>query len=285
MYKPDIMKVLMLLIACFTIAFTRAQPVKFAIHFAHDVHTLDAENTNRLDSLAAALKQRPALPAITITGHCDSTGSNTYNMALSQRRINTVTALLKNRLGDSLVITAEAKGEYEPVADNGLDEGRMLNRRVEISYELPLKNIPFEEIPVARKEQPLEEAVKKSAVGQNIVLKNMNFYGGTHRLLPASQPILEELLQVLKENPALEIDIQGHICCVPGPEDGLDVETNTIDLSVQRAKSVYQYLVNMGIEAKRLSYRGYGHQFPLTQERTDNEQETNRRVEIRIVKK
>lgn len=284
MYKPATMKAVLVLLACFIFSFAKAQPVKFSVFFAHDVHTLDAENAKRLDSFAGSLQQQIHPLNLTITGHCDSTGNEAYNMALSQRRIRTVKGLLLNRLDNAPVISSLPKGENEPMADNGLEEGRMQNRRVDISYEVKEEIVKAEPAKPA-KDEPLKETVKKSTAGQKIVLKNMNFYGGMHRLLPSSEPILQELLQVMKDNPTLEIDIQGHICCVQGPDDGLDVETNTNDLSLQRAKVIYLYLTDLGIDPKRVSYRGYGHQYPLTQERTPDEQETNRRVEIRIVKK
>lgn len=284
LHKPAVMKILLLLLSCFIFSLSNAQPVKFSVFFAHNVYELDAENIKRLDSFAGSLQQQTTPLRLIITGHCDSTGNEAYNMALSERRIQTVKALLFLRLGDAPVISSSPKGENEPVADNGLEEGRMQNRRVDISYEVKNEIVKTEPAKPA-KDEPLTEAVKRSTTGQNIVLKNMNFYGGLHRLLPSSEPVLQELLQVMKDNPKLEIDIQGHICCVQGPEDGLDNETNTNDLSLQRAKVIYLYLTDMGIDPKRVSYRGYGHQYPITQERTPEEQETNRRVEIKIVKK
>jgi outer membrane protein OmpA-like peptidoglycan-associated protein len=92
-------------------------------------------------------------------------------------------------------------------------------------------------------------------------------------------PVLNELLAIMKENPTLEIEIQGHICCEFEP-DGQQEK-----LSVQRSKIVYLYLVKNGIESKRLSYHGFGHQFPITLERNEEERIQNRRVEIKITNK
>jgi len=123
-------------------------------------------------------------------------------------------------------------------------------------------------------------------VGSTIILQNLNFVGGKHILLHESVPIVLELVDVLKKNPSLEIEIQGHVCCAYGTEDGLDLETNTYDLSVNRARAVYQYLIDNGIEKKRLSYQGFAHKFPLVYpEDTEAKKTMNRRVEIKIIKK
>ena len=85
-------------------------------------------------------------------------------------------------------------------------------------------------------------------------------------------------------NPALEIEIQGHICCQPGPGDGYDLETGTYDLSLQRAKTVFNYLAAHGVAPARMRYTGLGHQFPLNTEQNEAEQQQNRRVEVKILK-
>jgi len=135
----------------------------------------------------------------------------------------------------------------------------------------------------------LTEQIKdtSSTAGKNIILKNLNFYGGTHRVLPESMPVLQELLAVMKNNPSLEIAIEGHVCCTEGLGDGLDLETNTNNLSENRAKEIYNYLQRNGIASSRLRYQGLGHRFPLTAsvETTEEEKTANRRVEIQILKR
>jgi len=82
----------------------------------------------------------------------------------------------------------------------------------------------------------------------------------------------------MEEMPTLKISIEGHICC-----DSNDVT----QLSLARAKLVYDYLVKNGIDAKRLSYKGFGATRPIhpLPELNENEQKENRRVEIRILSK
>ena len=90
----------------------------------------------------------------------------------------------------------------------------------------------------------------------------------------------------MRENPSLVIEIQGHICCI-GSGDGPDFDDNNRNvLSVNRAKAVYEYLVQNGIEKSRLSYAGFGADSKLVwPENTEAARESNRRVEIKILKK
>lgn len=70
---------------------------------------------------------------VEVAGHTDSTGSDSYNMQLSQRRANTVGEYLYTRgIMDQRIISV-GMGEHYPVADNATPEGRQLNRRVEIT--------------------------------------------------------------------------------------------------------------------------------------------------------
>jgi outer membrane protein OmpA-like peptidoglycan-associated protein len=268
--------------------FQPARAQKEIIFFAHNSHRPLPASVTRLDSLAAVFKTRGIPPLLTLQGHCDSTGSAAYNQKLSRLRTEAVSRLL-----DSLLQPAKPEiqlagfGESQPLAANATEPGRQLNRRVEIIFT-PAEEAPPPVIPALpeteKKPPPLEKIVSQTRPGGTIVLQHLNFQGGLHRLLPTSRPVLDELLEVMRKNPALVIDIQGHICCVPGDEDGPDPETGTNDLSVQRAKVVYEFLIRNGIAASRLSYRGFGHKYPLTAERTPMEQEQNRRVEIKIIR-
>ena len=91
----------------------------------------------------------------------------------------------------------------------------------------------------------------------------------------------------MKENRKLKISVEGHICCLSGPIDGLDFDTNTEDLSYQRAKAIAEYLSYMGIDKRRIQFRGFGHSAPLYPypEKSPEEQTANRRVEIRVLEK
>jgi outer membrane protein OmpA-like peptidoglycan-associated protein len=70
---------------------------------------------------------------VEVAGHTDSTGSDSYNLQLSQRRANTVGEYLYTQgIMDQRIISV-GMGEHHPIADNSTPEGRQLNRRVEIT--------------------------------------------------------------------------------------------------------------------------------------------------------
>jgi outer membrane protein OmpA-like peptidoglycan-associated protein len=85
-----------------------------------------------LVTLAGLLKKDQALQ-IQITGHTDSTGDATANQSLSERRAKTVMQTLTGRYGaDATRLTAKGYGAEQPLATNDTDQGRAINRRVEI---------------------------------------------------------------------------------------------------------------------------------------------------------
>ncbi len=134
--------------------------------------------------------------------------------------------------------------------------------------------------------QTIYDAVMDSsvAVGSTIPLRDVNFYPGRHIPLPVSNLILDELARAMKANRRLRIQIEGHICCLPDGIDGADLGTMQPNLSVQRAKYVYDYLVRLGIAKRRMSYAGFGASGKLyPREENEEQRAENRRVEIRIL--
>lgn len=83
-----------------------------------------------IEALAKALADCPALP-LEIAGHTDAQGSETGNQALSQARAEAVLIALQGRRVDVSAMSAKGYGEARPIADNGTEEGREANRRIE----------------------------------------------------------------------------------------------------------------------------------------------------------
>ncbi len=84
-----------------------------------------------LDRIAASMQQYPN-SLIDVYGHTDSTGSDMFNMALSQRRAQAVADYLSSRGVSATRIRSQGFGETQPVAENTSADGRARNRRVEI---------------------------------------------------------------------------------------------------------------------------------------------------------
>ena len=123
----------------------------------------------------------------------------------------------------------------------------------------------------------------KLKVGQTILLRNVYFPAGSHVIKPESYNTLANLYQTLVTNPKVQINIEGHVCCIHDVPDAMDVDTDEPLLSVNRARAIYDYLINRGISSDRLKYQGFGKSHPVVaNERTEQDAERNRRVEIRV---
>ena len=269
----------------------------FTVNFDFNKYDITPMAAARLDSFVATILSKPTSFTIDIYGHCDSVGSNEYNDVLSLNRTESVKNYLAAKgLPSFSVFKEKGLGKRQPLNNNATDYERFLNRRVVVEVTIPGRSVvtipqkkPFEKI----NDKPVQKTVtafvtdSTTKVGNKITLKNLIFIGGRHFLVPESYPVLWELLSVMNENPKLEISIEGHVCCIPGSNDGIDLDYNTANLSEMRAKYVYDHLVRYGISPSRLSYKGYGHQYPVAvyPEKTVQEMDSNRRVEIKIVSK
>jgi outer membrane protein OmpA-like peptidoglycan-associated protein len=99
--------------------------------FARDSTEPHAPLRATLDRIAAALAE-PVQTRIVVIGHTDSMGRELHNLQLSIQRAEAVAEYLRTR-GIALArLTADGRGEAEPIADNATEPGRATNRRVEI---------------------------------------------------------------------------------------------------------------------------------------------------------
>jgi outer membrane protein OmpA-like peptidoglycan-associated protein len=246
-------------------------------------------NTRRLDSLCVLLKKQ--VVAFRIYGYADFIDSDDYNLGLSQRRAEAVRDHLRARLNSPHLsfIACEGRGERGS-GDNGSPGGDAASRRVDLYWEIsgPRKEVNTlpRKVPMRPDTARQRKKIEELDPGETLNIEGLGFEPGRHVILKSSRPALQKLLQTLKDNPDIKIEIHGHVCCTPGGMDGMDVDTGERLLSVNRARAVYQYLVNNGISPKRLSYAGYGHSRPLVDpETTTEEEQRNRRVEIMITEK
>lgn len=101
------------------------------VEFEFDKAVLTPTSEVVLDAAAEGLSACPNVP-VRIEGHTDSLGSEEYNQGLGQRRADAVRSYLVNGGVIGGKITARSYGETRPIATNDTDEGRALNRRVEL---------------------------------------------------------------------------------------------------------------------------------------------------------
>ena len=101
------------------------------ITFDTDQDAVKPQFYSTLNSVALVL-QKFNQTLVDVYGHTDSTGSDSYNQALSQRRASSVASYLTSQGVDGRRFYVTGLGETRPIADNGSESGRALNRRVEI---------------------------------------------------------------------------------------------------------------------------------------------------------
>ncbi|MCC7380335.1 MAG: OmpA family protein [Deltaproteobacteria bacterium] len=106
-----------------------------------------------------------------------------------------------------------------------------------------------------------------------IALRGINFDTGKDTLKPDSEPLLAEIVTLLKANVPLVISIEGHTDNIGNPK-------SNDALSKRRAERVRQHLTSKGIDAKRLTSAGFGDTKPVADNRTEEGRALNRRVEL-----
>ena len=114
--------------------------------------------------------------------------------------------------------------------------------------------------------------------GEIIRLNNIFFASGKYELLAESYGELDKLLQVLKSNSKMKIEISGHT-------DAVGADSDNLTLSNNRANAVMNYLLGKGIAKDRLSAKGYGETKFIATNDTDEGKQLNRRVEFVILEK
>jgi len=239
-----------------------------SLFFDNDVFELKSIQKIKIDSID---QDTSNLVSVVIKGFTNDFASEKYNQKLSERRVSSVKNQFKH-----LQIT-EAKGLGEMPSSSPFE------RRVDIitTRSLPIPKIA-EKTPAAA--NSLDIQMQQATVGDKIILKEIQFLPGVDILRDFSQPVIVELLTLMRENPLLKIKINGHVCCGrngrPSSIDGMNNRTRKQNLSEARAKVIFEYLIDNGIEPQRLTYEGMAFKFPLG--KGDN---ADRRVEIEIISK
>jgi len=105
-------------------------------------------------------------------------------------------------------------------------------------------------------------------------LQGVNFDNNRDALRPDAAAILDEAVATLKRYPGLKVEVAGHT-------DSRNSDAYNLDLSQRRAEAVLNYFVSQGVEADRLSAKGYGEAEPIADNGTQDGRFKNRRVELR----
>lgn len=108
-----------------------------------------------------------------------------------------------------------------------------------------------------------------------VAAQHIYFATGSYVLLKGSWPSLNEVVNILKNDPGLKLVIEGHT------DNTSTIQKNQV-LSENRAKAVMQYLATAGIEPVRLQAIGYGQQQPVSDNATSAGRAKNRRVVLKV---
>jgi len=114
------------------------------------------------------------------------------------------------------------------------------------------------------------------ASSQALVLKNVFFETGKNDLESGSKAELDLLATILNDNPTIKIQINGHT-------DNVGDAAKNLLLSEKRAKAVKEYLSSMGVDAERLSFKGFGDTDPTASNDSPDGRQKNRRTDFIIL--
>ena len=274
---------------------------QFTVYFDSKKSELITKENTKLDTWISENKSNKI---VAIHGFTDEDGTNGFNDTLAQKRVNFIYNAVKNQIkiredfktrsfGESF-IQSKNKAEnrrviiYYILEKDLQREDEILGIKKEIVEVKPKPEIVYPEKMVfenpngTKSEFHLDRAFMKKVgeakVGEKLKIENLNFIINTFAVVNESRGKLYELLLVLQKNPDLKIEIHGHLCCMP---------VDRTDLSTQRAKAIYNFLVHNEIQKERLSYKGFGSSQPIyaLPEKDEKERAANRRVEILIVNK
>ena len=244
------------------------------VYFETGLFNVPEIEKNRLVLFIQSLKDIE-IDRIAIYGFCDDRGTDSYNLTLSQNRADAIKKIFSGfGVDDNLISNVDGKGEVllRVVSSDNINIIRGLNRKVEINvvYKKDLKE------PIKKEKKPpfLKEGLK---VGDKITLDNILFKTGYSYVVKESLPVLEKIAEALRERDDIHFTILGHVCCTRNERDAVDKGTGKRNLSLARAKYIYDYMINKGIKRTRMRYVGLKNKYPL-----GKETKYDRRVEIKI---
>ncbi len=152
---------------------------------------------------------------------------------------------------------------------------------VNATYSLKYKNfttdVDYTKMTVPADKEATYEVGIKIDPPKDFVLDNVYFDSGKSILKPNSHKALDDLVEILRIKNTMVVEIQGHTDDVGKPEENLK-------LSQERAESVKKYLEGKGIEAARVSAKGYGQTQPIADNANDAGKSKNRRTSLKVIK-
>lgn len=122
----------------------------------------------------------------------------------------------------------------------------------------------------------LEVPLSPLTAGSTIALRNIFFNTASYELLPTSNAELDKLVKLLQANATLRIELGGHT-------DNVGADAANLTLSDQRAQAVRDFVIAKGIDATRITAKGYGETKPVATNDTEEGRAQNRRTEVTVL--
>lgn len=228
------------------------------IAFEINLVEIQREDKERLAVVATFLNKYPDSTAV-IEGHTDDVGSNEDNLALSQRRAESVVSYLVDtyRIAPSR-LRAVGHGETRPLVDNDSEEGKRLNRRINAVIACATDIEGLTVIPA-----------------RITMAMDMEFDLNRVDVKPRYHEELRKVANFLKASPRVTATVEGHTANLQGTAD------EGLQLSQRRAQSVVNYLAdNFAIPRSQLAAEGFGRTRRISYNTSAEGQQENRRVNI-----
>ncbi len=259
-----------------------AQQKEILLYFDSGSHLLTSQGEAMLDTFFVT--DSITIDAITVEGYCDDIGQENDNLILSENRAKAVADYI-HTLSDTNNISVIGKGELPLESAQDAAGQRQRHRKVSVlvSYTLVSEN----QKPNAKKplDVDLFEGYKlpgeKLVQGDKFILRQLLFVASTTVFEDAdtAEAELAKYVEYFKANPQMRFEIHGHVCCISHVfRDARNIYTGKNNLSEDRAKRIYDYFIEKGIDKSRMHYQGFGRQFP----RPGVAEKFNKRVEIVI---
>ena len=226
------------------------------VQFEINQKTVQREAEEKLDKVVTFMRKYPRTTAV-IEGHTDEVGTSADNMRLSQTRAQSMVDYLANRGIARSRLQAVGYGETRPIADNSTEIGRRLNRRIDAI------------IACATDIEGLTPAAARVTMAME-----MEFDTNRADIRPEHREELRRVANFMRANPRVNATVEGHTSNQSG------TAAQAMQLSVRRAESVVNALVNLGVNRSRLSAAGFGQTRRFAYNTSVEGQQENRRVNI-----
>jgi outer membrane protein OmpA-like peptidoglycan-associated protein len=230
-----------------------------------------------IKTLIKTLKKYPDLK-VEIGGHTDRSGNAAKNKTLSKNRALFIYKYLANNQISKNQISFKGYGSSFPAYSNNTKAGRKANRRIEVKVlqKKDYGNGKLVDESVYESSYKKIQNLKVPEKGESYVLESLKFAPNKTNIKNLKNKDLVTIFNLLQKNKTITAEISGYT-------DASGIKIKNDSLSIERAKSVYNFLIQKGIDSSRLTYKGYGPLKPIADNKYKWGRDKNRRIELKII--